>query len=72
MGLVLVAISLFVGWVGWSWWLSVPLGLLFYVQSYRENRERAERVASSVWLSSPLYAVFFIWIGFLLKGWFSA
>ena len=71
MGLILVGVSLAVGWAGWSWWMSVPLGLLFYVQSYRDNRARAERVASSVWVSGPLYALIFIWIGSLLKGWFS-
>jgi hypothetical protein len=71
MGLVLIGFSLAVGWLGWSWWLSVPLGLLFYIQTYRENPGRAARVAPTAWILGPLYALLFIWIGSLVHDWFS-
>ncbi len=63
MGLILIGAALLVGWLGWSWWLAVPIGLFLYVQTYREAPERAARIASSAWLSAPLMALFFIWLG---------
>jgi hypothetical protein len=68
VGLIIIAAALAVGWLGWSWWLAIPLGLVFYIQTYRENPERATRFASSAWLTAPLYALFFIWLGSFIQG----
>ena len=69
MGFVLIACALAAGWPGWTWWVAVPLGFISYIDLYRRFPERAARIASSAWLSSPLYYVFFIAVGYYVHRW---
>ena len=71
MGFFLIGLAIFVGWMSWSWWLCVPLGLINYIDLYRKFPERATRIASSIWLSAPLYYLLFIWIGSVIERWIS-
>jgi hypothetical protein len=69
MAAVGIILALVAGWLDWSWWLAIPIGVVLFLGMAQVHSDRAARIASSAWVTSPLMALFFIWLGGVVHRW---
>lgn len=65
LGLILPIIA---GWLGWTKWLAIPLGLLIFVGIYRADPQGAAKVAPFAFITGPLIALVLMWVGGFAQG----
>lgn len=67
MSLIGYLLAVVAGWLGWSYWLCIPIGLLILVGVYRVyGEQKMQRVAIAGPVFAPLLALLLMWFGTLL------
>lgn len=62
LALLILIVVLLGGWLGWSFWWSIPLGYAMFAASFVGRRDAALQHAKSAWLVAPVTALFFMWV----------
>lgn len=66
---VFFAIILVAGWLGWTYWLVIPLGYLFYFFTFRDRPEDLARHTHMAWLIAPAFALLLMWLARQAQHW---
>lgn len=63
MAVLALIAAIVAGLLGWTLWLAIPIGIVMFIGSARVFPDRAARIASTAWISSPVLALVVMLIG---------
>ena len=66
---VFFALILTSGWLGWTYWLAIPLGYLFYHFTFRYRPHDLMVHGHRAWLLAPSFALLLMWLARRAQMW---
>lgn len=68
MIIIVWIISFVAGYLGWSYWLSIPLGFVLFWSMVRYDSRKTAGIAKFAFITGPLICLGIMFIGHLVGG----